>query len=123
MPSLDGPDVVEKLELGFAAFFLGLAANLIAKPFWQLTGHRNYFWFVGPAIAVTYVLLFMFYLRKPCAGMRLTHFVIVQVMAIFMVWSWIDTVFRIINCGLDRSTQTDVAAGLSATTKAREHIG
>jgi hypothetical protein len=110
VPSLDDPAVIDKLGPGFALFFLALGAGLVTKSFWQLTGHRNYFWFVGPAIVVSYALLFALYLRKPCAGMQLKHFLIVQVMAIGMVWGWLDAAFRVINCGLDRSTPSDLVA-------------
>lgn len=110
MPSLDDPTVINNLVPGFAALLLASGAGLVTKVFWQLTGHRNYFWFVGPAIVVGYALVFAFYLRKPCAGMQLKHFLIVQVLAILMVWGWLDAAFRVINCGLDRSTPSDVAA-------------
>ncbi len=110
MASLDDPTVVEKLVPGFAALLLALVAGLVTKPFWQLTGHRNYFWFVGPAIVVSYALVFAFYLRRPCEGMQLKHFLIVQALAIFMVWGWLDAAFRVINCGLDRSTPSDLVA-------------
>jgi hypothetical protein len=42
--------------------------------------------------------------------MQLKHFLIVQVLAILMVWCWLDGAFRVINCGLDRSTPSDVPA-------------
>lgn len=109
MASLEDWEVVDKLGPGFAILVLGLVATVVTKSFWQLTGQR-YLWFVGAASAVAYALVFAFYLRKPCAGLPFTHFMIVQVFAILMVWWWLDAAFRIINCGLDRSTPSDVAA-------------
>ena len=110
MASLDDPAAIDKLVPGLAALLLALAAGLVTKPVWQLTGHRNYLWFVGPAIVVSYALVFAFYLRKPCARMQLKHFLIVQVLAIFMVWGWLDAAFRVINCGLYWSTPSDLVA-------------
>ncbi len=109
MASLDDPEVINKLGPGFVAAILAVVANVVTGYFWQLTGHRNYVWFVGLAVAVTYALVFAFYLKGGCAGFPLKDFLIVQVVAILMVWGWVDAAFRIINC-LDRSTQFEVAA-------------
>lgn len=109
MASLDDPAVINKLGPCFALFFLALGAG-VTKSFWQLTSHRSYLWLVGPALVVSYALLYSLYLRRPCGGMQLKHFLIVQVMAIGMVWGWLDAAFRVINCGFDRSTPSDVPA-------------
>lgn len=100
-----------KDELGPLAAALALVVNvLVVKPLWQLTGHRNYAWFVGPAVAATYALVYAFYLRGPSARLPRGEFLLVQVLAILTVWGWLDAAFRVINCGLDRSAPTDVAA-------------
>jgi hypothetical protein len=110
MASLADWEVVNKLAPGFVAALLAVAANVVTHNIWQFTGHRNYLWFVGLAIALTYVLVFVFYLRGVCVGLPLKDFLIVQMIAILMVWGWIDAAFRIINCGFDRSAPTDVTA-------------
>jgi hypothetical protein len=112
MASLDDPAVIDKLVPGFATLLLGLGLSVVTKSLWQLTSQRNYLWFVIPASAVAYVLVYACYLRKPCTGIRVTHFLIVQGLAFFMVWSWLGAAFRFFNCGLDRSTPADVAANV-----------
>ncbi len=119
MASLNDPEVFERLSRGAVAAIVAVVANVLTKTFWQSTGHRNYVWFVGLAIALTYALVFVFYLRGACAGLPLKDLLIVQVFAILMIWGWVDAAFRVINCGLDRSAPTDVAAQVVGSPNAR----
>jgi hypothetical protein len=122
MASLNDPEVFERLFPGAVAALLAAVANVLTKSFWQSTGHRNYVWFVGFAIALTYALVFVFYLRGGCAGLPLKDFLIVQVFAILMVWGWVDAAFRVINCGLDRSAPTDVAAQVVGVPQRKGYV-
>ena len=99
-----------KDELGPLAAALALVVNvLVVKPLWQLTGHRNYAWFVGPAVAATYALVYAFYLRGPSARLPRGEFLLVQVLAILTVWGWLDAAFRVINCGCNSHPDRSVA--------------
>jgi hypothetical protein len=86
MASLDDPAVFEELVPGVAALFLGLGLTVVTQTLWQLTSYRNYVWFIAPATAVAYTLVYAFYLRKACAGLRLKNLLIVQGLAFLMVW-------------------------------------
>ncbi len=106
----------------FVAFVLALLATSATKSLWQLTGHRNYWWFIGPTTAVAYALMFALYLRGLGTGRRISEFLLMQALAILMVWWWLDAAFLIINCGFDRSAPIDVAAQVVGVPQRKGYV-